>query len=437
MTQPVTALTRRTLIAAISGTILSPWLPASALAQTRRRLALQAGPGSTVPRPGAATATWQLGPAPADGPPRFRRGDEIDVSFQNRLPIALALNWTGITGTFEAEALLGRLPVAAGGTDAFRLRPRHAGTCLVDTRLLGDGQSHPSPACALVVEENEPVAVDRDVLWLIEDVRLRDDNSAIAPGTDPKDTTALFTINGKASLELTARPHERLRLRIINGCQRNVIAIRIEGYEVRVMAIDGQPAEPFLARNSQLVLAPGTRIDAFVDVLRPGGSATTILLHDGREPRPIASLIVSGEAPIRPQPLPPAAPLPSNGLPARLDLKNALRVDLPLQGPDWIRPVDFATRPQPAFRAKAGRTIVLALGNRGTSPAVFHLNGHHFRLLDRLDDGWKPYWLDTLLIEASQTQRIALMAENTGRWLMQVMAADWAAPRLLRWYEVG
>jgi hypothetical protein len=39
--------------------------------------------------------------------------------------------------------------------------------------------------------------------------------------------------------------------------------------------------------------------------------------------------------------------------------------------------------------------------------------------LDRLDDGWKPFWLDTLAIEPGQTQRIALSAEYAGCWLIE------------------
>jgi FtsP/CotA-like multicopper oxidase with cupredoxin domain len=99
-------------------------------------------------------------------------------------------------------------------------------------------------------------------------------------------------------------------------------------------------------------------------------------------------------------------------------------------------PANFVPSSAPAFRAKAGRTVVLALTNRANSPIVFHLHGHHFRLLDRLDDGWKPFWLDTLAIDTGQTQRIAFSAEYAGRWLMEVFATDWAAPRLLRWYSV-
>jgi FtsP/CotA-like multicopper oxidase with cupredoxin domain len=136
--------------------------------------------------------------------------------------------------------------------------------------------------------------------------------------------------------------------------------------------------------------------------------------------------------------LPPARPLPSNGLPARLDLKTALRVDLPLGGPqtDWVAPARFAANSAPAFRANASRTIVLGLTNHAEITTVFHLHGHHFRLLDRLDDGWKPFWLDTLAIEAGQTHRVAFAAEYAGRWLIESVVTDWAAPRLVRWYSV-
>ena len=40
------------------------------------------------------------------------------------------------------------------------------------------------------------------------------------------------------------------------------------------MAIDGQPAEPFLARGGALVLAPGSRADVFVDATAAPGSTS-------------------------------------------------------------------------------------------------------------------------------------------------------------------
>ena len=439
MADGVFPLNRRELMAGLGAAALAPAMPAMAVAQGRPSLTLQARPGVAAFRSGQPnTAVWSvLAPASEPGM-RFRRGDQLEVTLANGLPIPAVLNWHGIDGVPAAEPLLARQPVAPGSRESFAVPLRHAGTFLCDLRLLGDGQALPSPACALVVGESEAVEVDRDEAFLIEDWRLRPDGTAIAPGIDPGDTKPLFTINGLPTLDIPMRAHDRLRLRFISVCQRNVIAIKMESIDVRVMALDGQPSEPFQARNGALVLAPGGRADVFIDAVAPPGTVSSVLLHDGKEARPIARLVTSHDPPIRPAPLPLAPALPSNGLPAKLDLKNALRFDLTLGGPpaDWVTPASFKASAAPAFRAKAGRTVVLALTNRGAISEVFHLHGHHFRLLDRLDDGWKPFWLDTLAVEPGQTQRIAFAAEFAGRWLIETMATDWAAPRLLRWYSV-
>ena len=444
MADRISRLGRRELMAGLGAVALSQATPRMAAAQGRPSLTLQATADVLALRPREPdTPIWSLQDAKPSPGPRFKRGDTVEITLGNELPVPTILNWHGIEGVPAAEALTARMPLAPSARESLVIPLRHAGTLLCDVRLLGDGQARPSRALPLIVGESEPVAVDRDEVFLIEDWRLRPDGSAIAPGTDPKDTVPVYTINGLTTLDVTVRAYERLRFRFINGLHRNVIAIKIENNDVRVMALDGQPSEPFLARDGTLVLAPGTRVDAFMDATAPPGSTSSILLHDGKAPRPIARLIVSNEPPIRDAPLPVAPPLPSNGLPAQLDLKNALRVDLTLSGQtpggppaDWTAPARFANSAAPAFRTRTGRTVVLALTNRADIPQVFHLHGHHFRLLDRLDDGWKPFWLDTLAIDAGQTQRIAFAAENAGRWLMEQMATDWAAPRLVRWYAV-
>jgi FtsP/CotA-like multicopper oxidase with cupredoxin domain len=105
--------------------------------------------------------------------------------------------------------------------------------------------------------------------------------------------------------------------------------------------------------------------------------------------------------------------LPSNPLPARIDLKNAVKAELNLgdavQG-DLPR--------APLFAVNRGRSLSLGIHNTGARPHVLHLHGHHFRLLDRLDDGWKPYWLDTLVV-GEAVERIAFVADNPGRWLIE------------------
>ena len=426
-------------MAGLGAAVLGPAMPGIAAAEGRRSLTLQAKAGTLALRPGAPeTPIWSLQSPTPEANFRFKRGDELEIALRNELPVPTVLNWHGIDGVPAAEPLVARSPLSPKARETFVVPLRQAGTFLCDLRLLGDGQARPLPARALIVGESEPVAVDRDEVFLIEDWRLRPDGTAIAPGIDPKDAKPLYTINGLTTLDIPVRTNERLRFRFINGCQRTVIAIKIEGHEVRVMALDGQPSEPFPARNGALVLAPGGRVDAFIDAAPRRARRQRYSCMTARRPAPSPGWSPQMSPRSGSAPLPVAPALPSNGLPAQLDLKNALRFDLTLGGPqaDWVTPASFAGSAAPAFRAKAGRTVVLALTNRAEIPAVFHLHGHHFRLLDRLDDGWKPFWLDTLAIDPGQTQRIAFAAEYAGRWLMESVATDWAAPRLVRWYSV-
>jgi FtsP/CotA-like multicopper oxidase with cupredoxin domain len=439
MAQRIFLSDRRQLLAGLGAAALAPGLGLIAAAKAAQSIALEAkadilDAGPTRPHP----AVWSLSGPGTDRTFRASRGDTLEVTLQNDLPVPVTLDWRGITGAPSAEPLVERTPVAAGARESYAVPLRHAGTFLCDPKLLGDGQARPARPLAMVVAENETVIVDRDEVLLIEDWRLRSDGTAIAPGIDPKDTTSLTTVNGQTSCDIQVRSNQRLRLRFINGFQRNVVALKIEGHGVWVMALDGQPAEPFQARNGALVLAPGGRVDVFVDATAPPGTSSDFVLHDGKQARPIARLVTSSEPPLRPAPLPQALPLPSNGLPAQLDLKNAVRAELMLGGlaSDWVAPVRFATSSAPAFRARSGRAVVLALINRADIATVFHLHGHHFRLLDRLDDGWKPFWLDTLAVEPGQTQRVAFLAEHAGHWLIEAFATDWAAPRLVRWYSV-
>jgi FtsP/CotA-like multicopper oxidase with cupredoxin domain len=113
-----------------------------------------------------------------------------------------------------------------------------------------------------------------------------------------------------------------------------------------------------------------------------------------------------------------------------MNFSGALRITLPIDGRK-AAPLDRV----PLFAAGRGRTVVTALDNRDTGAHVVHLHGHHFRLLDRLDDGWKPYWLDTIAVAGRQTARIAFVADNPGRWLIEQHALDGPAAEV-NWFEV-
>lgn len=425
---------RRDFLAGMGAAALGAGLTPTRAVGAGEPLTLSAKTGSLALRQGPdKTPVWLLrGPSATL---RFKRGHTSEMTLQNDVSGPIVLNWHGLDGAPSAEPLTGQRLLQSGARTTFSVPLRHAGTLFGDLRLIAETGAPPSRALPLIVEETEAQPVDRDEVVLIEDFRLRPDGTAAGAGSDPKDASPVYTVNGLISPDIAVHSNERLRLRFINGCQRHVVAVKIEGLEVRLMAIDGQPAEPFFARNGAIVLAPGGRTDAFVDVTVPPGAAPQLLLHDGKQAHAIAKLKIEGET-VRKAPFPLAPALPSNGLPAQLDLKSAQRFDLALNGTEWIAPANFAATTSPAFRVKAGRVVVLALTNRASLAAVFHLHGHHFRLLDRLDDGWKPYWLDTLALQSGETQRIAFLAEYPGRYLLESTMTDWAAPRLVRWYTV-
>lgn len=269
-------------------------------------------------------------------------------------------------------------------------------------------------------------------------LRLRPGTAALRPGAPD---SPIGRLDGGAAEVLRFAQGDELQVTISNELSAPT--------HLKWLGIDG--ARDAAALAGPAPLAPGGRIAVALPLRQAGTflvtadplgdgappcSARALVVAERGPPRPIARIVMADAAPVRPAPLPPADALPAPDLPARLDLKGALRITLTLaSNTSWL-PAMEAAAVTPAFRAARGRTVVLPLSNPSAAPVVFRLNGHHMRLLDRLDDGWKPFWLDTLLVGARQTERVAFSAEHAGRWLMEATALDWAAPKLAQGYAV-
>ena len=368
-------------------------------------------------------------------PSRFRLGDQLRLSVTSALATPIAFSVRGLDGVRPLEPLFGRPLLEPGMTSAIDVPLAQAGTFLLDARLLGDGLLKPLPVAAFAVAETAPPQADQDHLLLVEDARSLADGTAIGPGRDAGEAQAVYTVNGQKTFGLELRTNERLRLRLINGCQRNAIALQFDDHDIRIIAVDSRPAEPFIARDRRIVLAPGGRIDAMLDAIGQAGSTSSVRLFDGAGPKIIGQLTYGAAAPMRPEPLPPPGPLPDAA--ARLDLTGAFRAPIDFGASAWLRPQDLVgVSRSPLFRVRRGRTVLLTLTNRTATPSTLHLHGHHVRWLDRLDDGWKPFLPDTLLVGAGQTERIAFVAQYPGDWLIESAAMDWSASRRVLWFAV-
>ena len=296
---------------------------------------------------------------------RGKQGEELRLRLANQLAHPTTVHWHGIRlpNAMDGVPNLTQAPVGPGESYDYRFRAPDAGTFWY----------HAASA--------EHLAVSRPAKTLV---------------------------NGVVRPDIAVEPGERLRLRVINATGAHGFALELEGHGAWGIAIDGEPCEPFLARESRLPLGPGSRIDVCVDATLKGG-ATASLLEGVREQRQVARIVYGSRGrPVRRSE--PAAPA-RNPLPARIDLKTALRAELKLARAEAIAPA-------PIFTAARGRPVTLALRNPSAQPQTVHVHGHHFRLLDRLDDGWKPYWLDSLVV-GNDVERIAFVADNPGKWLIE------------------
>jgi FtsP/CotA-like multicopper oxidase with cupredoxin domain len=381
----------------------------TAAAFSRRRFLLAAGllvAGGHVrgEETGAGVHLVRARPGTPGPTLRARRGEELAVRLINETAEPTALHWHGvrIANAMDGVPGLTQAPVAPGATFDYRFVVPDAGTFWYHPPPRAGGRPLDSGYGALIVQERATVDVDHDVLLLVDHLP--------APVQ-----------------EIAVKPNERVRLRLINALGNAMLPLRLDRHRVMVMAIDGQPAEPFAARDGRVVLGPGNRADLFIDAT---AANTPLVVETDSGDRAIAQLRYEPSTAAQPFARPDVTVLPTNGLPEKLDLAGALRVDLAME---TSAP---ALAPEPLFSVTRGRTVVLAFANGTANPFVLHLHGHHFRLLDRLDDGWKPFWLDTVVVPEQQTWRIAFQADNPGKWLIQRYPLSEPQNGGATWFEV-
>ncbi|MBI3437000.1 MAG: multicopper oxidase family protein [Proteobacteria bacterium] len=414
---------------------------------------------------------------------KVRRGEEMKVRLVNALPEPTTIHWHGLRlrNAMDGAPNLTQLPVPPGSSFDYRFTARDSGTFWYHSHENSSEQLARGLYGLLIVEEPHDVGVDRDIALVVDDWRLSPDGSIDTAFRSMRDASREgkigdhFTANGSPLFDIPVATNERLRLRLVNAANARIMALRVDRHEPTVMALDGQPAEPFVAREARVALGPGNRADLFIDARLAPGSTSEILLDTGMREVAIARLVYA-HARARAAPLGDMRPLPANPLPERMDFAGALKLDVALDGGmmGMMGPRGLAggnqtgqtsksgpgTAPsrqgysgaaiwslarrasdghsaRPLFSVKRGRTVVLAFANRTAFPHAMHIHGHHFRLLDRLDDGWKPFWLDTVVVPAGQTWRIAFVADNPGKWMLHCHMLEHQETGMATWFEVG
>ncbi len=394
---------------------------------------------------------------------RVRHGVEARVRLLNQTPRPLSIHWHGVRNTNAMDGVGGltQAPLAPGESFDYRFTPPDPGTFLMRPLVIG-GSSEPAErglSGLLVVEEPEPPKVDQDLALVIDDWRIGDDG-ALAPFGDPLEAATVgrlgnwLTVNARGvPYEVKAAPGSRIRLRLANACNARGFQIRFDNLRLYVAAIDGQPTDTFEPLRSTLPFAPGNRYDLILDVPEAGAAGTMVALLGAGVP--LVSVGSSDSAGSRrPASAPIAALALNKQLPPAIRLQQATRRDVVIGG--GARPVpggrpEYAGDPQkvwtvngaagsasaqPLLRVKRGTPVVLMIRNQTPIVQPVHVHGHSFRLLHVADDGWEPYWLDTLQVPEGRSLPIAFHADNPGKWAIGSTVLERFDTGLWTWFEV-
>ncbi|MCL4764492.1 MAG: multicopper oxidase domain-containing protein, partial [Burkholderiales bacterium] len=264
---------------------------------------------------------------------RVPQGGTLRVRVVNDLAAPTSVHWHGVRlpNAMDGVPHVTQPPIAPhGGTFDYAFACPDAGTFWYHPHAASHGQVALGLHGALLVDEPAPPAVDRDVLWVLDDWRLRRDGSVSPDFGSAFDATHAgrigntVTINGRLPGRFEVAPGERLRLRLLNVANARIFALRFEGHAPSLIATDGMPCEPHAPDGGLVVLGPGMRADVVLDCAgAPGATLRVVDEFVARDAYEVVTLAY-GTGRRRAAPLRDVVVLPPNPVPAP-DLARAVR----------------------------------------------------------------------------------------------------------------
>ena len=387
-----------------------------------------------------ATEVWTYNGMVPGPELRLKQGERLRVEVENALPVDTTVHWHGIRvpNAMDGVPYVTQPPIAAnGGRFVYEFDLPDAGTYWYHPHP-GDGEQVGRGAYgALVVEERDPPAVDRDLVWVLSDWRL-DREARIRPdfgnAMDASHAGRIgntVTLNGVIPESFAVRSGERLRLRLINASSARIYGLNFEGHQPWIVALDGQPVAPHWFERA--VLGPGMRADVILDCTGVPLSRHRVVddFYRGRAYE-LLTIQYGAQKPMReafePAPRLPANPVKEAGPHAqrhRIVFGGGMMGAMPSQrehrGLFWT--VNGKAVPhhahEPLLRLKHGASYVLELVNQTSWHHPMHLHGHLFRVLSKNGKEVLPrQWGDTALLDPDSRAEIAFVADNRGDWML-------------------
>lgn len=462
-------ISRRGLLQVGAGLLLSAGLsPAPVMAgsneyrivaaPTRARLA-----GSAHPE----TAVWAYNGIVPGPLVRLRQGEPARLVVENRLNQETTTHWHGIRlpNAMDGVPGLTQPPIRPGESFVYEFTPPDAGTFWYHPHANSLEQLGRGLAGAVIVEERDALAVDRDLLWQLADWRLTQTGEIASGFGNPVEAAMsgrvgnTVTLNGQLSEAEPVRAGERIRLRLVNGSLARIMALRFEGHRPKIIAVDGQPCDPHEPGGGRILLGPAMRIDIALDMQGDPGRRYAVVddFYDGLSYH-LTQLAYDERPPFRAHPLDAPLDLPRNPLPEPA-IAEAERHELVLQGgmmgggamagtggmmgggmmrgmmgigggAAWAingmsMTGDGHAGMEPALTFQRGRSVILILRNETAWWHPMHLHGHSMRVLSR-NGVPVPHrqWQDTVLMAPKDVIEVAFVADNPGDWMLHCHVMD-------------
>lgn len=404
-----------------------------------------------------ATDVWGFNGVVPGSPIRIKHGQTIDATVANELEVPTAVHWHGIRlpNAMDGVAGLTQAAIQPGESFHYRFTPPDAGTYWYHSHVNAYEQVGRGLYGPLIIEEKEPPKVDRDIVWMIDDWRLKEDASIsedFGSGHDRSHWGRIGnvpTVNGRFRDIVKVRTGERLRLRLINASNARNFALSFGDLETSVIAIDGQAVKPYQTKEPIVVGAAG-RVDLILDMVGDPGTTSAVVDSFYRENFDLVKFVYE-EVPLRESKLSSAIALAPANIPEP-DLSDVITKTVTIAGGamgglsrakldgEWMGLREIAQNGYvwaindivgnkldmpPLIDTQVGQSVLLTIQNETAFPHPMHLHGHHMKLLSIDDQPLSdPRWVDSPLLMPNQTMKLAFVADNPGKWLFHCHALE-------------
>jgi FtsP/CotA-like multicopper oxidase with cupredoxin domain len=481
-------LTRRAFLAssaaAAAGAMMPLHSPSPAQAAPLREVTLRAAPGHVrlLPSPHAETPAWSYNGSVPGPEIRVKQGERLRVTVENGLAEETTVHWHGVRvpNAMDGVPHLTQPPIDAGKSFVYEYDAVDAGTFWYHPHQRSFEQVGRGLYGPLIVEEPEPIRVDRDVTWVLGDWRLTksaeisDDFGNRHDAMHGGRIGNTVTINGRVPDAFAVRRGERIRLRLINAANARIFGLDFAGHEPVIVALDGQPVMPHAPDGGLVVLGPAMRADVILDLTADTGSRVSVTdrFYEGLEYRLVD--LAYADAPLRDKMPDWPVALPPNPL-QEPDLATASHHDVTfnggMMGTMVMQEMGGSMGKDPAGGMSGGmmmdmmhtggiwfingvaaeghvmkpmltlerdRAHVIAMTNATAWHHPIHLHGHSFRVLSR---NGKPTryreWQDTVLMAPREKVEIAFVADNPGDWMIHCHILEHQAAGMMGVFRVA